>query len=285
MASKNSHTASDTKMASLSQPPGLPQTLSLSGKTAIISGAARGQGAVEARMFVDAGAKVILGDVLDDQGMALAEEINSAASAASSASDSAAPARFIHLDVTSSQDWQLATEAAQALGHVNVLVNNAGIHWVKPLLDENPEEAKRMLEVNAIGTLLGIQAVADLMRQAGSGSIVNISSVAGLHGIHGHTAYGMSKWAVRGLTKVAALELGPLGIRVNSIHPGPIRTEMLPPHVRDKPEAFSHLPLGRSGEPEEVARLALYLASDYSSYQTGGEYTIDGGGWAGHPLR
>lgn len=244
----------------------------LTGKTAIITGAARGQGAAEARLFAAEGAQVVMGDVLDDQGEALAEELGEAAC-------------YLHLDVTSPDDWSHAVKLAEEMGPLNVLVNNAGIHWVCPLEEEQPDKVLKMFSVNALGTFLGIQAVREPMSRAGGGSIVNISSVAGMTGIHGHSAYGMSKWAVRGLTKTAAMELGPLGIRVNSVHPGPIITAMLPDQVRDNPDAFSHLPLGRAGEPEEVAQLAAYLASDDSSFQSGGEYVIDGGGWAGHPLR
>lgn len=244
----------------------------LTGKTAIISGAARGQGAAEARLFVAEGAQVVMGDVLDEQGEALAEELSEAAC-------------YLHLDVASPDDWLHAAKLAEEMGPVNVLVNNAGIHWVCPIEDEQPDKVLQMFSVNALGNFLGIQAVREPMRRAGGGSVVNISSVAGMTGIHGHVAYGMSKWAVRGLTKIAAMELGPLGIRVNSIHPGPIDTAMLPDRVRDTPDMFSHLPLGRAGQPEEVAQLALYLASDDSSFQSGGEYIIDGGGWAGHPPR
>lgn len=244
----------------------------LTGKTAIISGAARGQGAAEARLFVAEGAQIVMGDVLDEQGEALAEELGEAAC-------------YLHLDVARPDDWSHAAKLAEEMGPLNVLLNNAGIHWVCPIEEEQPDKVLQMFTVNALGNLLGIQAVREPMSRAEGGSIVNISSVAGMTGIHGHAAYGMSKWAVRGLTKTAAMELGPLGIRVNSIHPGPINTAMLPDQVRDKPETFSHLPLGRSGQPEEVAQLALYLASDDSSFQSGGEYVIDGGGWAGHPPR
>ncbi len=244
----------------------------LTGKTAIISGAARGQGAAEARLFVSEGANVILGDVLDEPGQQLADELGDAAA-------------YVHLDVSDPRDWTLAVKTAQELGPPNVLVNNAGIHWVRNIEEEQPDAVLKMFSVNALGCFLGIQAVAEPMSHTGGGSIVNISSVAGMTGIHGHSAYGMSKWAVRGLTKIAALELGEKGIRVNSIHPGPINTEMLPERVRDVPGVFAHLPLGRAGSAEEVANLALYLASDDSSFQSGGEYVIDGGGWAGHPRR
>lgn len=215
---------------------------------------------------------MIMGDILDEAGEQLAKELGQNAA-------------YVHLDVSDPQDWTLAVKVAQEMGPLNVLVNNAGIHWVRDIAEEQPEAVMKMFSVNALGCFLGIQAVCEPMSQAGGGSVVNISSIAGITGIHGHSAYGMSKWAVRGLTKVAALELGEKGIRVNSIHPGPINTEMLPEQARDVPGFFSHLPLGRSGSPEEVANLALYLASDDASFQSGGEYIIDGGGWAGHPRR
>ena len=244
----------------------------LSGKTAIITGAARGQGAAEARLFTSEGANVVLADILDEPGQQLADELG----------DQAA---YVHLDVSDPHDWTLAVKTAQELGPLNVLVNNAAIHWVRDIADENPADVQKMFSVNSLGSFLGIQSVIEPFTQAGGGSIVNVSSVAGITGIYGHAAYGMSKWAVRGLTKVAALELGEKNIRVNSIHPGPIKTDMLPERVRELPEAFEYLPLGRAGLPEEVAQLALYLASDDSSFQSGGEYVIDGGGWAGHPRR
>jgi 3alpha(or 20beta)-hydroxysteroid dehydrogenase len=236
----------------------------LEGKVAIITGGARGQGAAEARLFVREGAKVLVADVLDDDGEALATELGDAG-------------RYHHLDVTDAAGWAAAVEAAEdAFGGLDVLVNNAGIHHITRIEDETLDVFERTIRVNLYGVFLGIQAVLPVMRAGGGGSIVNISSLAGMKGIPGHGAYGASKWAVRGLTKTAAAELGHDGIRVNSVHPGAIKTAMLP----DAPEGdarFAGLPLGRPGEADEVANLVLFLASDESSYITGTEHVIDGG--------
>jgi 3alpha(or 20beta)-hydroxysteroid dehydrogenase len=244
----------------------------LAGAVAIISGAARGQGEAEARRFVAEGAKVVLGDVLDAEGEAVAASLGDAAA-------------YQHLDVTSAEDWAAAVVRAERFGPLTVLVNNAAVHWTKPIEFESVDALRRILDINLIGVFLGIQAVIGPMRAAGGGSIVNISSSAGLTGLAYHGAYGSTKWAVRGLTKTAAVELGPDGIRVNSVHPGPIKTAMLPP-VRGGADAdtrFAHLPLGRAGEVDEVADLVLFLASSMSSYMTGTEFVIDGGSNAGPP--
>ncbi|MCU1378151.1 MAG: 3-oxoacyl-[acyl-carrier protein] reductase [Acidimicrobiales bacterium] len=236
----------------------------LDGKVALITGGARGQGAAEARLFVREGAKVLVTDVLDAEGDALAAELGDVG-------------RYRHHDVTSADDWASAVdEAISTFGSLDVLVNNAGIHHVTRIEEETLENFERTIRVNLYGTFLGIQAVIPPMRAAGGGAIVNISSLAGMKGIPGHGAYGASKWGVRGLTKTAAAELGHDGIRVNSVHPGAIKTAMLP----DSPEGdarFAHLPVGRPGEVEEVASLVLFLASDESSYITGTEHVIDGG--------
>jgi 3alpha(or 20beta)-hydroxysteroid dehydrogenase len=237
----------------------------LDGKVAIITGGARGQGEAEARLFVREGAKVVIGDVLDEDGAALADELGAEA------------ARYVHLDVTSPADWAAAVElATSTFGKLDVLVNNAGIHHSTRIEDETLERFKRTIEVNLVGTFIGIQAALPALRAAGRAAIVNISSTAGMRGFPGMASYGSSKWGVRGLTKTAAAELGTYGIRVNSVHPGPIKTAMLP----DSPDGearFAHLPLGRSGEPEEVANLVAFLASDESSYITGIEHVVDGG--------
>ncbi len=240
----------------------------LKGKIALITGAARGQGGAEAKKFLEEGARVVMGDVLDEQGEALAKELGEDAS-------------YMHLDVTDSADWEKAIARAGELGGLNVLVNNAAIYWVKSIRDEDIEEVRRMLDVNLLGAFRGIQLAAEPMIDGGGGSIVNISSVGGLAGVAAHSAYAMSKWAMRGLSRTAAVELGQYNIRVNSIHPGPINTDMLLAPLREDPTAFESLPLKRMGEPEEVANLAAYLASDSSSFQTGGEYVIDGGSMAG----
>ncbi|MFF0495861.1 glucose 1-dehydrogenase [Nocardia aobensis] len=239
----------------------------LTGKVALITGAARGQGAAEARLFVERGARVVLTDVLDADGKQLADELGEAA-------------RFVRHDVTSADDWNAAVAVAVSeFGGLNVLVNNAAIYTAKPLTDTTPEELEKILGVNLVGAFRGIRSVVGPMSEAG-GSIVNISSQAGLEGLMGHSAYGSSKWGLRGLTKTAALELGPIGIRVNSVHPGPIATPMVP-YLTTGPGSFPTLPLQRTGVPEEVAELVAFLASDASSYVTGAEVTIDGGLAAG----
>lgn len=249
----------------------------LDGKVAIISGAARGQGEAEARLFAEEGARVVLGDVLDDLGAAVAAEIGDAA-------------RFVHLDVRDASSWANAVDTAvRELGPVTVLVNNAGIFRVSRMVDTSEDQFRELFEVNQLGPLLGMKAVVPSMQQAGGGSIVNISSTNGLSGYPGTISYTATKWALRGMTRTAAMELGPLGIRVNSIHPGGIDTEMVRPGGpvdalggADALDArFAHTPLRRIGQPIEIARMALFLASDESSYSTGSEFVADGGMLAG----
>ncbi len=240
----------------------------LDGRVAIITGAARGQGEAEARKFAAEGAFVVLGDVLDEQGEAVAAELGDRA-------------EYHHHDVSSPSDWARVVGAAVERGPLRALVNNAAIHWTAPIADETVETLQRIWEINYLGSFLGIRAVAEPMAAAGGGGIVNVSSIAGMQGIAHHAAYGGTKWAVRGLTKVAAIELGPQGIRVNSIHPGPIETAMLSADRHGRPDLFGHVPLRRAGVASEVADLACYLVSDASSYQTGHEYVIDGGSTAG----
>lgn len=247
----------------------------LNGKVALITGAARGQGAAEARLFAQRGAKVMLCDILDSEGQAVAAEIG-------------ANAAYLRLDVTSEASWQAAVKATVAkFGKLNVLVNNAGIVKVTALADCPLEEYMQVIQVNQIGVFLGMKTVAPAMKQAGGGSIVNISSIDGLIGMTGGTAYCASKFAVRGMTKVAALELGKDGIRVNSIHPGGILTPMITGAGLDAQtagEIFGRVPLQRIGQPEEIATLAAYLASDDASYSTGSEFIADGGLTAGFAL-
>ncbi len=249
-----------------------PMSDRLAGKVAVISGAAKGQGEAEARLFVAEGASVVITDVLEEQGRAVARALGDAA-------------RFVRHDVASKDDWgTVVSTAVDAFGRVDVLINNAAIHWLRSIEDETIEEFQRLLSINLAGTFLGIKAVIAPMRAGGGGSIVNISSAAGLVGYAWHGAYASAKWGVRGLSRVAAIELGPSGIRVNSVHPGPINTDMLGPDragLGDK--RFSHIPLRRVGEPVEVAELVLFLASDASSYISGGEFTVDGGSLAGPP--
>ncbi len=230
-------------------------------KVALISGGARGMGASHARMLVAEGAKVVIGDILDDEGKALADELGDSA-------------RYVHLDVTDPEQWKAAVSTAvDEFGKLNVLVNNAGTVALGPLKTHDLKKWQQVLDVNLTGTFLGMQAVIDPMEAAGGGSIINISSIEGLRGapwVHGYVA---SKWAVRGLTKSAALELAPQKIRVNSIHPGFIRTPM----TKHLPDDMVMAPLGRPGTPEEVATFVLFLASDESSFATGAEFVVDGG--------
>jgi 3alpha(or 20beta)-hydroxysteroid dehydrogenase len=244
----------------------------LAGKTAIITGGARGQGDAEVRRFVAEGANVVIADLLDESGEKLAAELGDAAT-------------YLHTDVTQEADWAKAVAAAERYGPLNILVNNAAIHWVRPIEFETAEGMEKIWRVNALGPFLGMKAVLEPMRRAGGGSIINISSIAGTTGLAYHGAYAHTKWALRGLTKVAAVEFGGSGIRVNSIHPGPIKTTMLPgfedPTVDER---FTRLPARRAGEAWEVAALVVFLASDESAFITGVEHTIDGGSTAGQPI-
>ncbi|WP_030754526.1 glucose 1-dehydrogenase [Streptomyces griseus] len=237
----------------------------LTGKVALVTGAARGIGAAQARLFAALGARVVLADVLEEEGRLVAGELGDTA-------------RFVRHDVTDEASWRAAVAAAEAFGRLDVLVNNAAIYTTSPIEDEDPARLDALLRVNLAGPFLGIRAVVPAMRAAGGGSIVNMSSQAGLQGIWGHGGYGAAKWGLRGLTKTAAIELGPDGIRVNSVHPGAIATGMTA-HLGTT--AHPAAPLGRVGEPEEVARLVAFLASDDSSYLTGAELAVDGGASAG----
>ena len=242
----------------------------LDGKVALISGAARGQGEAEARAFVAEGARVVLGDVLDDLGAAVAAGLGDTA-------------RYVHLDVRREDDWGKAVAAVlEAFGRLNVLVNNAGIVRIASITECSLDSYMEVVRVNQVGCFLGMRSVIDAMTDAGGGSIVNISSINGIVGGPGAISYIASKFAIRGMTKTAAMELGPLGIRVNSIHPGAIDTEMARAALAEVDiDPFAHLPLGRIGRPEEVASLALFLASDESSFSTGAEFLVDGGWLAG----
>lgn len=241
----------------------------LVGQCAIVSGAARGQGAAEARALAAAGASVVLGDVLDEEGAAVAAEIGRRA-------------RYCHLDVTIPADWDAAIAVAEkSFGHVTILVNNAGILRPGRVQDTDAADLSATLEVNLLGSYLGIKAVLDSMTAAGGGSIINISSVGGMLGTPGAVAYVTSKWAVRGMTKAAASDLARLGIRVNSVHPGPIQTPMITDGgfaaERFIERNKSRMPIRRMGQPEDVAGTVLFLASAASAYMTGAELTVDGG--------
>jgi 3alpha(or 20beta)-hydroxysteroid dehydrogenase len=237
----------------------------LTGKVALVSGGARGMGAAHARAMVAEGAKVVLGDILDDEGGVVAKELGDSA-------------RYVHLDVTRPDDWDAAVATAISdFGGLHVLVNNAGIINVGTIEDYALSEWHRILDINLTGVFLGIRAAVKPMKEAGRGSIINISSIEGMAGTiacHGYTA---TKFAVRGLTKSAALELGPSGIRVNSIHPGLIKTPM----TDWVPDDIFQTALGRVGQPQEVSNLVIYLASDDSSFSTGSEFVVDGGCTAG----
>ena len=239
----------------------------LEGKTALISGGARGQGAAEAALFAEEGANVVLTDVLDEEGERTADIVGGT---------------FLHHDVTSEDEWAaVVARAVELHGGVDVLINNAGIYADSPLVGGDADEYRRVIEVNQVGVYLGMREVAPVMIERGGGSIINISSIGGMRGGGGSFAYTASKWAVRGMTKSAAVRLGPHGIRVNSIHPGLINTPMLADTRMADPanieQMIGQIPLRRMAEPSEVARLALFLASDESSYSTGSEFLIDGG--------
>jgi 3alpha(or 20beta)-hydroxysteroid dehydrogenase len=231
------------------------------GKVALISGGARGMGASHARLLVTEGAKVVIGDILDDEGKALADDLGDAA-------------RFVHLDVTQPDQWKAAVATAvQDFGKLNVLVNNAGIVNGSPLQKFDLAKWQQILDVNLTGTFLGMQVAVEPMIAAGGGSIMNVSSIEGLRGAPWAHGYVASKWGVRGLAKSAALELAPYNIRVNSIHPGLIRTPM----TKNIPDDMVTIPLGRPADPIEVSTFVLFLASDESSYATGTEFVMDGG--------
>jgi 3alpha(or 20beta)-hydroxysteroid dehydrogenase len=241
----------------------------LAGRVAVVTGGARGQGAEEGRLFRDAGAAVVLADVLDEDGRQGAKDLGAA---------------YLHLDVTSEKEWdEVIADVVDTHGRLDVMVNNAGIFRRGQLVKESLEQWQQVIAVNQTGVFLGMRAAAKAMIDAGNGgSIINISSVAGLQGSFGSISYSASKWAVRGMTKVAAKELGRYGIRVNSIHPGLIATAMTAdfPAIANeerRAEMMRRTPMGRVGTAADVANMALFLASDASSYCTGQEFVVDGG--------
>jgi len=239
----------------------------LTNKVAIVTGGANGMGAAHARALVAAGARVLIADVTDEAGHLLAAELGEAA-------------HFVHLDVTSTDEWTTAVAAAEAeFGGVDVLVNNAGILGQAPIWEYEDSAWERIISINLTGQFKGIRAVVPSMRARGAGSIINVSSTAGLKGFAGTSAYNASKFGIRGLTKSVALELAPFNIRVNSVHPGNVQTAMIDGLYADYP----HVPMHRAAQVEEIAAMVLFLAGDTSSFSTGAEFIADGGETAGQP--
>lgn len=237
----------------------------VSGKVALISGGARGMGAAHARRLVEEGAKVVIGDLLDEAGQATAAELGE-------------NARFVHLDVTSPTDWDAAVDTAVTeFGGLDILINNAGIVNFAPIEEYTLEQWNLIIAINLTGTFNGIKAAILALKKSGAGSIINISSTAGLKGVAAIPGYTAAKFAVRGLTKEVAIDLGKYNIRANSIHPGNIRTPMTDGLDVDQ----SLVPLSRMGEVSELSNMVLFLASDESSFSTGAEFVADGGETAG----
>ena len=234
-------------------------------KVFLISGGARGLGGAQARQLVAEGGRVVVGDVLMDQGRRLAEELGERC-------------RFQPLDVTSEAQWSDAVVVAESVGRLHGLVNNAAIYKPMPLLDTDTAEFERHIRVNQLGTFLGMRAVVPALERTGGGAIVNISSTVALRSVPNAIAYTATKWAIRGMTKSAALELAPKNIRVNSVHPGPIDTDMFAINPKEQGLArIREVPMKRVGTKEEVAMLVMFLLSDDSRYMTGAEVAIDGG--------
>jgi 3alpha(or 20beta)-hydroxysteroid dehydrogenase len=256
----------------------------LEGKVALVTGAARGTGEATARCLVEEGARVALADILDDLGEGVAKELGAAA-------------LYLHLDVTSESDWQRAVEAVDGrFGPVDVLVNNAAVLHMAAIADTALADFERVVRINQTGTFLGVKSVIESMRRAGGGSIVNIASIDALQGKNGLVAYSSSKWAVRGITRVAALELGKWGIRVNAVCPEAGSGEMIAPYI---PPGVDVEQIAARGQPilapqrersiqeriDDIARLVAFLASDESASCTGADFPIEGGNTAGRIVR
>ncbi|MEU5834694.1 glucose 1-dehydrogenase [Streptomyces diacarni] len=247
----------------------------LSGRVAVVTGAARGQGAAHARILAAAGASVVLTDVQEADGAELAAAIGTATRRTDAA-------LFVRQDVSRAADWdRVVATATERYGRLDVLVNNAALWHTAPVGEESEEWFRTLLDVNLLGPFLGVRAVLPAMREAGGGSVVNISSTAGLAGIPGHAAYGATKFGLRGMTRSAALDVAADGVRVNTVHPGMIDTPMIAGVTgggeRARERAYPNVPMRRIGTPEDVARMVLFLASDASSYVTGAEFAVDGG--------
>ena len=250
----------------------------LTDKVALVTGAARGIGAATARRFVEEGARVVLADRRRDQAEALRDELEAIR---------AGSAIFIELDVGDEAGWQATVEQSlAAFGRIDILVNNAGVIRVIPLEKTDLETFEKVIGTNLRGTFLGIRSVIECMRSAGGGSIINFSSPQGLEGREGVSVYSASKFGIRGLTMTAAIELGPSGIRVNTVIPGPTRTKMTERKGWTKADyeaAYAGYPLGRMADPREVAEVVVFLASDDASYVTGADYVVAGGVLIGKP--
>ncbi len=239
----------------------------LDGKVAIVTGGAQGQGAAIVRAYVAEGARTVIADIAKDEGQALADELGPGA-------------HFLHHDVSDAASWTaVVEETGTRFGPVSILANNAGILRFGDIERQGPDEVELLWRINQLGCFLGMQAVTRTMRKNGGGSIINASSVEGLAGMAGCTAYAATKWAIRGMTKCAAMELGPKGIRVNSVHPGMIDTPMTRVHGGDAAMEFgaSKVPLRRVGQPEDIAPVYVFLGSEESAYINGAEIAVDGG--------
>lgn len=242
-----------------------PREGRLNGKVALVSGGARGMGAAHAKLMIAEGAKVVIGDLLDKEGEALAHELGP-------------DATYVHLDVTKPKDWDDAvSKAVRTYGKLDVLVNNAGIANFGPIEEYSHADWDKIIAINLTGVFNGIKAAVPELKKTKGGSIINISSTAGIRGYPALSGYTATKFGVRGLTKAVALDVGKYGIRVNSVHPGVIRTPM----TSSIPEDTRHVAMDRTAAPEEVAQLVLFLASDESSFSTGAEFIADGGETAG----